>query len=150
MPDKKAEQSGFILERTAKRMKQHIQQQLAAAAADITVDQWILMQELEKTPGVSQLELARATFKDAPTVTRIIDLLCAKGLATRTPDPNDRRRFIIQLTSAGRQKIEAVLPIVKAARLKAWAGLDDRQMDQLTEILNRVFENLNPGDNGSM
>ena len=75
MPDKKAEQSGFILERTAKRMKQHIQQQLAAAAADITVDQWILMQELEKTPGVSQLELARATFKDAPTVTRIIDLL---------------------------------------------------------------------------
>ena len=150
MPDKKAEQSGFILERTAKRMKQHIQQQLAAAAADITVDQWILMQELEKTPGVSQLELARGTFKDAPTVTRIIDLLCAKGLATRTPDPNDRRRFIIQLTPAGRQKIEAVLPIVKAARLKAWAGLDDRQMDQLTEILNRVFENLNPGDNGSM
>ncbi len=150
MAEKKAEQSGFILERTARRMKQHIQQQLTAAGADITVDQWILMQELEKSTGLSQLELARATFKDAPTVTRIIDLLCTKGLAKRTADPADRRRFCIRLTPSGYEKIGAVLPLVKAARLKAWAGLDDQQMEQLTRTLNQVYDNLSPDNNGSL
>lgn len=149
MADKRAEQSGFILERTARRMKQHIQQQLSAAGVDITVDQWILLQELEKSTGLSQLELARATFKDAPTVTRIIDLLCSKGLTLRTADAADRRRFCVRLTPAGYEKIDAVLPLVQAARLKAWAGLDDQQMEQLTQTLNQVYNNLSPGDNGS-
>ena len=35
---------GFVLERTAKRMKQFFQQQLAAAEAGITIDQWVILQ----------------------------------------------------------------------------------------------------------
>ena len=143
--EKQSELSGFILERTAKRMKQFFQQQLAAADAGITIDQWVILQVLDRQEGLSQLEIARATFKDPPTVTRIIDLLCQKELTRRITDPDDRRRFKIQLTEDGREKIEAILPIIQAARRQAWHGLVDEEIGQLTGILNTVFENLNPG-----
>ncbi len=140
--DKQSELSGFILERTAKRMKQHFQQVLQAAGADVTIDQWVMLQALDKRDGQGQHELARAVFKDAPTVTRIIDLLCRKGLTRRRPDPEDRRRFRIFLTPAGRKKIGEVLPVVKRARRQAWEGLADEQIDQLVNTLNTVFRNL--------
>lgn len=140
--DKRTRTSGFIMERTTKRMKQYFQRILAEADAGITVDQWVILQQLSQQDGRSQLELARATFKDAPTVTRIIDLLSQKKLVERTPDPADRRRFRIRLTTMGKEKINAVLPLVINFRQAAWAGLSDQQIDQLVDTLNIIFDNL--------
>lgn len=140
--DKRTRTSGFIMERTTKRMKQYFQRILSEADADITVDQWVILQQLDQQDGRSQLELARATYKDAPTVTRIIDLLAQKKLVERAPDPDDRRRFRICLTDRGRKKIASVLPLVISFRQAAWAGLNDEQIDQLVDTLNIIFDNL--------
>lgn len=137
---------GFTLERTAKRMKQFFQQTLAGAGTEITIDQWVVLQTLNQQNGLSQLEIARATFKDPPTITRIIDLLCQKGLTERVTDPSDRRRFRIQLTDGGYQKIDEVLPIIHRARRKAWCNLENQQIDQLMDMLNTVFNNLSSED----
>lgn len=139
---KKSEVSGFVLERTAKRIKQYFQQQLAAADTGVTIDQWVVLQVLDKQDGASQLDIAKATFKDAPTITRIIDLLCKKELTYRSSDPKDRRRFQIFLTPAGKEKIAEVLPIIKAARDAAWAGLSDESIGQMVKVLDAVFDNL--------
>ncbi len=141
-PDRHGDISGFLLERTARRMKQYVQQQLSAAGLDLTVDQWLILRELEQRNGQSQYELAQATAKDAPTMTRIIDLLCRKGLTRREADPEDRRRFRIELTPAGRELAERTLPIIREARRKAWAGLTEEQLDGLVAVLERVQENL--------
>ncbi|MEN0004272.1 MAG: MarR family winged helix-turn-helix transcriptional regulator [Bacteroidota bacterium] len=133
---------GVVLERTAKRMKQYFQKQLQLAQADITIDQWVVLQELQHKDGHSQLDLAKATFKDAPTITRIIDLLCKKGLTERITDPTDRRRFQIKLTELGRAKIEEVQPIIKEARGVAWEGIPKAEIDQMMHTLNQLFENL--------
>ena len=63
IPDQKTETSGYVLERTARLLKLALQQRLAKAGAGITVDQWVLLQEIRQQPGIAQLELARATFK---------------------------------------------------------------------------------------
>ena len=144
--DKKSESSGFILERTAKRLKQFFQQQLAAADTGITIDQWVVLQVLNRQEGLSQLEIARETYKDAPTITRIIDLLCRKGLTHRITDPADRRRFKIQLTDEGREKIEGALPIIRDARRQAWRGIEDAEIDRLVDALNSLFDNLSSED----
>ena len=123
-------------------MKQHFQKELSSAEAGITIDQWVVLQELHRKDGISQLEIARATYKDAPTITRIIDLLCKKGLTQRVEDQKDRRRFRIKLTPEGHQKIEETLPIIKLARSAAWSGLDDDAIENLVNTLNVIFENL--------
>lgn len=143
IPDRKSAVSGFALERTAKRMKQYFQQVLAEADTGVTVDQWVILQQLERHDGRSQHELAVATFKDPPTVTRIIDLLCAKGLTRRVSDPDDRRRYRIHLTTRGRRRIGEILPLVRDFRRQAWRGLADDTVDQLVDTLDRIFDNLN-------
>ena len=141
--ERKLAVSGFVLERAAKRMKQYFQQQLMDMGAGVTVDQWVILQQLQRNEGMSQHELAQATFKDAPTVTRILDLLSGKGLLRRTPDEADRRRYRIELTQRGRARIEQVLPIVRDFRRQAWNGLSDSDVDRLVESLNQIFDNLN-------
>ena len=140
--DRKSELHGFILERTAKRVKQYFQKQLSDHNTGITIDQWVILQVLADKDGLSQLEIAKAVFKDAPTVTRIIDLLCKKKLTERVSDDKDRRRFKINLTAEGHKKIEQVLPIIKEARLKTWDGIADEDRKQLVQTLNQVFANL--------
>ncbi|MCB0650929.1 MAG: MarR family transcriptional regulator [Saprospiraceae bacterium] len=140
--DKKVAISAVILERTAKRMKRFFQEQLVADEAGITVDQWVILQQLDKEDGLNQYEIAKAVFKDAPTVTRILDLLVDKELVARIPDVSDRRRFNIVLTPQGKEKVETVRPCMKAGRERAWAGLDDEAISQLIESLNQVFENI--------
>lgn len=140
--DRKAEMTGFLLERTARRMKQFFQERLAAAEADITIDQWVILQELDGSGGRSQQDLALATFKDAPTVTRIIDLLCKKGLTHRLPDEADRRRFRIELTAAGREKIDRTLPLIRDCRRQAWQVLTEDEVERLVGMLNKVFDHL--------
>lgn len=140
--DRKSELHGFILERTAKRVKQYFQKQLSDHNTGITIDQWVILQVLADQEGLSQLEIAKAVYKDAPTVTRIIDLLCKKNLTKRIPDPEDRRRFKINLTKEGHGKIEEVLPIIKEARNQTWDGISEEDRSQLVQTLNQVFDNL--------
>ncbi len=138
----KTEISGFIIERTAKRMKQSFKKVLKEQRAGITVDQWVVLQELQKEDGLSQFEIAALIFKDPPTLTRIIDLLCEKQLIERLPDTEDRRKFNIFLTKNGKAKIVQVLPMVESFRASAWNGLSGNEINQLKSILNTIFNNL--------
>jgi len=140
--NKKSEIPGFIIERTAKRMKQYYQKMLKDADTGITVDQWIILQTIHKDNGLSQFEIANQTFKDAPTVTRIIDLLVDKELIERVPDPSDRRKFNICLTKKGDKRIEQVQPIVMDFRKKGWKGISLEDLNHTMRTLNAIFENL--------
>lgn len=135
--------TGFMIERSSKRMKQVCQQILKENGFNITVDQWVVLQELNNNDGQGQIALANSTFKDAPTITRIIDLLSQKGYLERVNNPEDRRRFKICLTQEGSQLIHDVSPHIYAFRKKAYEGLNQDQMDNLKEALNHIFDNLN-------
>ena len=136
---------GFILERTARRMKQYFQQQLLARDAGLTIDQWVVLQALHARDGQSPYQLAEATFKDRPTMTRILDLLADKGLIRRQTDPADRRRYRISLTAAGRAQITTLLPMMEGLRESAWSALSPEEVGQLVDLLERVFASLEDG-----
>jgi DNA-binding MarR family transcriptional regulator len=135
--------TGFLIERSSKRMKQVCQQILKEKGFNITVDQWVVLQELNKNDGQGQIALANSTFKDAPTITRIIDLLCQKGYVERINNPDDRRRFKICLTQSGDNLISDVGPHILEFRKKAYAGLNQAQLANLKQSLNHIFDNLN-------
>lgn len=139
---KKSEVSGFTIERTAKRMKQSFKRMLKEHKVGVTVDQWVILQLLDRRDGLSQFEIAHETYKDAPTVTRIIDLLCKKGLTKRTADVTDRRKFNIYLTTKGNEKVVEINPIVKAFRKIGWRGLDGEAINQMMHTLDRIYHNL--------
>ena len=139
----KAELSGFKLEKTVKLMKLTLSRLLSQyPELDITVDQWVIMYLLDKYEYLSQQEIAESAFKDAPTVTRMLDLMEAKNLVSRLQDNLDKRRFMIQLTLVGKEKLTLMEPIVKAFREDAYEGLTDDQLVFLDNTLNIIFNNL--------
>lgn len=136
----------FLLDRTARRVKQYAQQQFNALELNITVDQWLVLKSLSEQEKLRQTEIAERLFKDNPTLTRIIDLLVEKGLVVRTMDPDDRRSFFVQLTKDGKKKVEQLKPKVRDIRLQAWQGLSEKDFTQFKRVLNTIYQNLSNKD----
>lgn len=92
----------FKIDTTIKKIRNYMQRGLTDAKIDLTVDQWVVLDHLSFNTGISQIELGNITFKDPPTMTRILDLLVKKGYVTRLSYPSDRRKFTINLTEKGK------------------------------------------------
>ena len=132
----------FLLDRTARRVKQYAQSRFKELGFNITVDQWLVLRNLSENQNLTQKELADLIFKDTPTLTRIIDLLCSKGLTERKVHPEDRRCFNVYLTAEGEKKVKQLKPLVREVRLKAWEGLSDKDFEEFKRILNSIYQNL--------
>ncbi|PWK25252.1 DNA-binding MarR family transcriptional regulator [Arcicella aurantiaca] len=134
----------FKIDTTIKKIRQSLQKKLDDLNVDLTVDQWVLLDHIfrHEAHGVSQNELAEMTVKDAPTVTRIIDLLVKKNLAERKMAENDRRKFNITLTDAGRSKFHEAYPIVAEVRRKGWGDLNDEDYKTFVRILDSIYTNI--------
>jgi len=132
----------FLLDRTARRVKQYAQNKFKTGEFDVTVDQWLIIKNLEERGALSQTEMANLVFKDHPTLTRIVDILCKKGYIERVPHPNDRRSFHLLLTAQGRDKVDELKPQVASIREKAWINLTPKDFEEFKRILNTIYNNL--------
>lgn len=133
---------GVLLDASLKVIKQDITQRFRSENIDLTPEQWTLLAELAEHGELSQKELASGTFKDAPTISRIIDLLYKRGYIDRKSDYGDRRKFLISLTQKGQAIYTKSAPMIRAARVAGWEGLNDKDYNQLTEILTKVTNNI--------
>ncbi|MDN3205552.1 MarR family winged helix-turn-helix transcriptional regulator [Algoriphagus sediminis] len=132
----------FLLDRTARKVKQYAQQRFKSGEFDVTVDQWIVLKNLSENGPMSQTQLANLVFKDHPTLTRILDLLCKKEYVERVPHPQDRRSFQLHLTKSGVSKVRDLKPQILEIREKAWENLDAEDFDEFKRILDTIYMNL--------
>jgi DNA-binding MarR family transcriptional regulator len=76
---------------------------------------------------------------DSGALTRVIDQLAERGLLERVRRDRDRRKVELQLTPAGRETIEGLIPLVVE---KLNLALDDFSGDEVHE-LQRLLVKLN-------
>lgn len=142
MLKEKYTQYSFILDRTARRVKQYAQRSFLQNSFDITIDQWSVLKLLYQQDALTHKDLAEKLGKDQPTLTRIIDIIIKKKLVERVENPQDRRSLTIHLTPAGVAKVEELSPAVKRIRMKAWENLSDEDFQHFLRILNTIYDNL--------
>ena len=133
-----AKAPGFLISRTAMRLKLGLRRVFLEHGHDVTPEQWGVLLCLWREEGLTQSELADRTVKDRTTITRILDLLEKKGLATRRKDASDRRTFRIHLTTAGRRAREELLPLVRGYAERIFADLLDAEYAALQAILEKI------------
>ncbi|HQV76868.1 MAG TPA: MarR family transcriptional regulator [Chitinophagales bacterium] len=133
---------GFILESTAKKIKLELQRKFNELGIDITVDQWVVMHELHVHGTQNQVSLCEHCAKDAPTITRIIELLLKKEIVNRDACSEDRRRFNISLSKKGKVLVLKLLPLVIEFRKQGWKNLTDKDISHLERITKKIQENL--------
>ena len=131
----------YTLDKAIKTYRQFAQRRLNEAGLDITIDQWLVLKAILEKPDISQLEIADVVFKDAASVTRIIDLLVRKNYLERTAHDTDRRRFTLQLTDTGSELMRNIAKVVDQNRKIALNRISEKQLEQTRQTLNTIIEN---------
>lgn len=108
----------------------------------ITPEQWTVLAFLWKQDGVTQQVLCNSTFKDKPSMTRLLDNLEKQKLVTRSASKTDRRSNLIFLTKAGKEIEEVTKDAVSETMQTALQGIDEAGMDRLRSVLALVFNNI--------
>ena len=98
------DQVGYLLRRVNQR---HLAI-FAEVIPEVTTTQLAAMARLAERGPMSQNQLGRATAMDAATIKGVVGRLMARGLMVTVPDPEDRRRLIVDLTPEGRALFDAL------------------------------------------
>lgn len=133
---------GFLLERTFRITKLSFIKVFNKLNIDITPDQWVLLDTLNSEGELSQKQISGLSFKDAATISRIIDKLEKKGFVTRTSEQRDRRKTTISLTSQGQDIIRICQNEIDKLRKHSWQHLTEEDYEKFQRIMNQVFSNF--------
>lgn len=87
---------------------------------------------------LSQSELAQRVGVENATMVATVDRLAAAGVVVRQPSPSDRRVKLVELTEAGRALYATVRAEADAFRGEMLAGVDEAQLQAVTEFLERL------------
>lgn len=93
---------------------------------------------VERNPGVSARQLARALAVTPPNLTTWLDRLERRGLIGRERSASDRRSQHVALTAAGQVLVRDAMQRVTAAERAALALLSEGERTLLLELLHKV------------
>ncbi len=88
--------------------------------------------------AASQRELGRMIGIDPRNLVPVIDVIEERGLAERTPDPMDRRRHVIRLTSSGKRLLRQLRRSGDEAEMEMLAALDVSERAALHALLLKL------------
>ena len=131
---------GFWLHLTHNRVR-HRSEPLFQAYG-ISPEQWAILVRLWDRDDRSQTELAEATFRDYPSISRMISGLEERGYVVRARDLSDARSHRIVLTKAGRDLETELVPKVRSFVARFVRGVSRQDMDVTLSTLRRLYDNL--------
>jgi DNA-binding MarR family transcriptional regulator len=136
---------GHFMGRTTRAMSRMLQNIITHAGYDITIEQWVIIANLNRENGQFHQQLANNTYKNKTSVTRMINALQKKGLVERIPDPKDLRQKRILLTKKGVQLYKKLRPLALQVQEKATQGIEPDEMEYCKNILLKIYGNIERG-----
>ncbi len=138
----RTESPGFLIYRTATRMKVGLFRAFQAAGFNVTPEQWTVLSSLWEDEGMNQSLLAERTLKDRHNITRILNLLEKSGLVRRESDSGDRRCQKVYLTEAGKALEPKLIRIATDFLHEAFAGMSQEDLNSMKRILGKILKNV--------
>lgn len=142
---KRGELYSFITGMASTAVARRLQKNFKQAAIDITVEQWSVLYHLWKEEGLSQQELCNRSFRDKPSITRLVDNLEKLKLVKRVASRQDRRINLIYLTEAGRRLQDETMSMANQTLNEALAGVSKEDIERCKAVLKQVYDNLTNG-----
>ncbi|GAA3453404.1 MarR family winged helix-turn-helix transcriptional regulator [Dactylosporangium matsuzakiense] len=104
-----------------------------------------ILKTLEEIGPASQADLGRRSGIHLSDMVAAVNELAAQGLVERAPDPADRRRNIITLTTPGRRQLRRLEQRLAETQDELLAPLSPAERHQLTGLLARVLDHHDGG-----
>lgn len=139
---KRGELYSFITGKASTAIARRLQKKFNTAGLNLTIEQWSVLYHLWKQDGISQQELCNATFRDKPSITRLVDNLEKLQLVKRVPSESDRRINLIYLTRQSHKLQEETMAMAEGTLNEALEGVPADRIDICKEVLQIVYDNL--------
>jgi DNA-binding MarR family transcriptional regulator len=139
---KKGELYSFITGKASTAIARRLQKNFKDASIEITIEQWSVLYHLWKEEGHSQQQLCAATFRDKPSITRLVDNLEKSKLVKRVASKNYRRSNQIFMTKEGKTLELKTMEVANRTLNEALQGVTNGQIEIAKEVLQMVYDNL--------
>lgn len=125
---------------TARQLRCYYDRHLAEL--DLNLSQASLLAYVAEFGPHTQTALAARMDLGRAATGTVIDQLEARGLLTRTPDPDDRRVWRIAPTPAATDVVCRIAAIDTVVRDTLRAGINRNERQELASVLVRLQENM--------
>ena len=119
-----------------------LQKNFRLAGLEITIEQWSVLYHLWKQDGLSQQELCNRTFRDKPSITRLIDNLEKQKLVKRMPSKDDRRINLVCLTESAKLIQDKTIELANQTMDEALVGVHKNEIEIVKLVFQKVYDNL--------
>ncbi len=102
----------------------------------------LLMLELDRKDGVTQLELVRMTHLKAPTISITLQKLEKHGYVGRRHDNYDMRSVRVYLTEKGKSYNQFIIKKVTKSETRAMDSLTEAEAKQLMRLLLKIKDGI--------
>lgn len=109
---------------------------------NITRSQLSLLAVVQRRPGATQRAIAEILDMSEASAGRLIDRLCADGLLDRRERDDDRRARAVYVTDAAQPLLSQAADLARANSERIFDGLSERQLEELQQSLEVIYENL--------
>jgi DNA-binding MarR family transcriptional regulator len=141
---KRGELYSFITGMASTALARRLQKNFKQAGIEITIEQWSVLYHLWKEDGISQQELCVRTFRDKPSITRLVDNLEKLKLVRRVPSKDDRRINLVYLTEDAHTLQEQTMDMANQTLNEALEGVSKNDIELCKAVLQKVYDNLAP------
>ncbi len=131
----------YQIEKAIKQYRTMAQGNLNQLGYKITINQFMLMIQIDQKPDISQVELAELLFKDVASITRMIELLVKEDFITREENKDDRRRKDLKISEKGVKVLGLAFPVISKNREIAQKNISEEEKETLIKILNKIILN---------
>jgi DNA-binding MarR family transcriptional regulator len=138
----KRELYSFITGKASTAIARRLQKNFKQAGIEITLEQWSVLYHLWKEDGMSQQQLCDATFRDKPSITRLVDNLEKLQLVKRMASKTDRRINKICLTPESLKLQVQSMEVANKTLNEALEGVSEANIEIAKDVLQKVYDNL--------
>ncbi len=107
-----------------------------------TFIQYVIMSWVRDGIAVNPKDICAQYRHDSGALTRVIDQLAERGLLERVRRDRDRRKVELQLTPAGREAIEGLMPLVVEKLNLALADFSSDEVQEMQRLLIKLNTKL--------
>ena len=119
-----------------------LQKNFRLAGLEITIEQWSVLYHLWKQDGLSQQELCNRTFRDKPSITRLLDNLEKQKLVKRMPSKEDRRINLVCLTESAKLLQDKTNELANQTMDEALIGVGKNEIEIVKQVFQKVYDDL--------
>jgi len=133
---------GYLTGIAYRAINRTLSNNLKVAGNKITSEQYGVLKQLWAKQGLTQLDIAKATHKDKPGITRLLNNLEQKGLIERKVNKEDKRCNKIYLTKAGKDLKKSSVQIGTNTKDQAIEGVSEKELEICKKVLAQISTNL--------